>query len=317
MRQKNTAPAQGGYRSNALDFTTTADAHRQFADAIYRDTGAIIHPVADGELHRFDDPEGRRYNGACWYVLHLDGCPAGAYGNWRTGYQSTWRASGTEGMTTAERARIDAMVRAAREKREQEKQAVQADTARRAVMLWRDAPPASVSHPYLANKRIGALELRQAGGLLLVPLRDIDGNLVNLQRINAEGEKRFLTGGRITGCFALASARDIPEDGELYIAEGWATAATIAETLRLPVVAAMHAGNLKPVAEAIRHRFPLLALVVAADNDHKTPGNPGMTKGQEAAKAVQGCLTWPRVCLEYDCTCTDFNDTAHCRRVSL
>ena len=317
MRQKNTAPAQGGNRLHALNFTTTADAQRQFADAIYRDTGGIIQPVADGELHRFDDPEGRRHNAACWYVLHLDSFPAGAYGNWRTGYHSTWRENTTTTIDPAERARIDAMVRAAREKREHEKQAAHADAVRRAVMLWRDSVPATVSHPYLASKRIPALGLRQAGNLLLVPLRDIGGGLVNLQRISPEGKKRFLHGGRITGCFALAGASAIPEDGELYIAEGWSTAASINATLRLPVAAAMHAGNLKTVAESIRHRYPRLELVVAADNDHRTPGNPGMTKGREAAHAIQGGLTWPSVCLEYDCTCTDFNDTAQCGRVRV
>ncbi len=295
--------------------TICMDDVRQFADVVYRDTGAVIHPEADGDLHRFDDPEGRRHNGACWYVLHLDGIPAGAYGNWRTGYQSTWRAGARSELDPAERARIDAVVRIAKEKRERERLGNQADAARRAAILWSDAVPATVDHPYLARKRITALGLRQAGDLLLVPLRDNDGNLLNVQRINTRGDKRFLWGGRITGCFALAGAREIPEAGEVYIAEGWATAATIHQTLRVPVVAAMNAGNLKPVAEAVRSKYPRLALVVAADNDHRTPGNPGINKGREAASAVGGALTFPTVCMRHDCTCTDFNDTAHCPRV--
>ena len=98
------------------------------------------------------------------------------------------------------------------------------------------------------------------------------------------------------------------------ITEGVATAVTIAETLRQPVVAAMHAGNLQPVAQAIRGRHRHLALVLAADNDHRTPGNPGMTKAAAAARAVQGELTWPTTCGMRDCTCTDFNDTASCGR---
>ena len=294
--------------------TICMDSVRQFADVVYRDTGAVIHPEADGDLHRFDDPEGKRNNGACWYVLHLDGIPAGAYGNWRTGYQSTWRADTRSKLDPAERARIDALVRIAKEKREQEKQAAQEKAAHRANVLWRDAVPATVDHPYLAYKCIWALGLRQVGDVLLVPLRDIDGKLVNMQRINTSGDKRFLWGGRITGCFALAGAQALPEAGEVYIAEGWATAATIHQTLRVPVVAAMNAGNLKPVAEAIRKQYPRLALVVAADNDHRTPGNPGMAKGREAASAIDGALTWPTVCLQHACTCTDYNDTAHCGR---
>jgi putative DNA primase/helicase len=292
---------------------TPTDALRQFADAVYSDIGAVIHPKADGDLHRFDDPEGRRKNEACWYVLHLDGIPAGAYGNWRTGYQSNWRANTPKAMDHEDRVRIDTMVRIARKRREHEKLERQADAARRAGPLWSDAIPATDDHPYLASKHIPASGLRQTRDRLLVPLRDIDGNLRSLQTINPNGEKRFLRGGRITGCFALTGARAIPETGDLYIAEGWATAATIARTLKIPVVAAMNAGNLKPVAQAIRRRFPRLAIVVAADNDHNIPGNPGLVKAKEAAKSVQGLVDIPRVCMQFGCRCTDFNDTAYCK----
>ena len=290
------------------------DGVRQFADAVYRDTGAVIRPEADGDLHRFDDPEGRRNNGACWYVLHLDSRPAGACGNWRTGYQSSWRADSGSELDPAERARIDTVVRIAREKGERERLDNQTQAARRAAILWSAATPATVDHPYLELKCIPALGLRQTDDLLLVPLRNIDGNLLNLQRIDPRGDKRFLWGGRITGCFALAGAREIPEAGEVYIAEGWATAATIHQTLRVPVVAAMNAGNLKPVAETLRKKYPCLALVVAADNDHRTPGNPGMTKATEAARIAQGALTWPTTCRQEGCYCTDFNDTMNCGR---
>ena len=316
MRGKATAPAQGGNRYNThLDYTTSADAVREFADAVYRDTGASIQPMADGEVHRFSDIEGKRNNLACWYVLYLDGCPAGANGNWRTGYHSTWRANTQQQIDPAEKARIGAAIQAARARRDNDKIQAQTQAAERAQALWRDAVPANVNHPYLKAKRVPALSLRQAGSLLLVPLRDISGNLVNLQTINAAGEKRFLKGGCITGCFSLTGAPELPESGQLYIAEGFATAATIANTLRLPVVAAMNAGNLKSVSMAICKKYPRLALVVAADNDHRTPGNPGITKGREAAEAVQGAMSWPTICMAHDCTCTDYNDTAHCRRV--
>jgi putative DNA primase/helicase len=317
MRKSAIAPAQGGNRCNTrLDYTTSADAVRQFADAVYRDTGANIQPIGDGEVHRFNDIDGKRNNLACWYVLHLNGCPAGAYGSWRTGYQFTWRADKNMPVNKEERERMNAAVKASRAKRKNDTAQAQAHTAGRAQALWRDALPATVSQPYLKSKRIPSLSLRQAGNVLLVPLHDIGGELVNLQTISPAGEKRFLKGGRIAGCFALTGAPKIPEAGELYVAEGFATAATIASTLDLPVVAAMNAGNLKSVAVAIRRKYPRLDMVVAADNDHKTPGNPGIVKGKEAASAVQGALSWPSVCMSHDCTCTDFNDTAHCRRAT-
>lgn len=285
-----------------------------FAGTIAKDIGARLDPIPDGQIHRFDDPEGKRHNRACWYVIHLDGIPAGAYGNWRTGFQSTWRADTSRGLDPAEHARIDAMLRAAREKRERERLDNHTKASRRAAILWNDAVPATVGHPYLARKRITALGLRQAGELLLVPLADIGGNLLNLQKINPRGDKRFLSGGRITGCFALAGAQEIPEVGEVYIAEGWATASSIYQTLHVPVVAAMTAGNLLPVAQAIRARRPNLEIVVAADDDHRTPGNPGIRRALEAASAVHGAVTWPTVCRQQNCECSDFNDAVNCER---
>lgn len=314
MMKGTSAPAQGASQYSApRDFTTTGDPVRAFAAAIAQDTGAIVDPIGDGKIHRFDFPEGKRGNRACWYVLHLDGRPAGAYGNWRTGITYTWRADRSRDHDQEQGARIAAAIDAARRQREREQAQAQDNAARRAQRLWSDAKPATVDHPYLARKRIPALLLRQHGDCLLVPLRTVAGELVNVQRIHPDGTKRFLKGGRIVGTFALFG-RELPEEGELYIAEGWATAATIATALRLPVVAAMNAGNLAPVAQAIRAARPGLALTLAADDDHRTPGNPGITKAAEAARLVQGAMTWPTTCRGAGCTCTDFNDVANCGR---
>lgn len=315
MNRVASAPAQGANRYSEPNITTVGDPIAQFANAIQADTGAMITPIPDGNVHRFDDPQGKRHNGACWYVLHLDGWPAGAYGNWRTDYKSTWRQDSERPLNAAERARIDAAYKAAKAMRERDRANAQRQAAERAQATWRDAKPAAVSNPYLSGKNIPALCLREIGDALLVPLRTVDGELVNLQRIYPDGTKRFLKAGQITGCFALFG-RELPETGVLYICEGWATAATIAMTLQLPVAAAMNAGNLKAVAQAIRAARPHLALTIAADDDHHTAGNPGMTKAAEAARLVQGALTWPTTCRESDCTCTDFNDTANCGRVS-
>ena len=285
----------------------------QFADAVYRDTGAVIEPIPDGKVHRFDDPEGRQGNLAGWYVLHLDGHPAGAYGSWRSGYQGTWRLDCDQKPAPAEKARVQASWKAARERRERELAKAQAQAAKRAKSRWESAQPATVEHPYLARKQIPALGLRQQGPLLLVPLLTVDGDLVNVQQIYADGSKRFLKGGRITGCFALVG-RQIPETGTVYVCEGWATAMTIHVKTRATVVAAMSAVNLKPVAQALRKLRPGLDLILAADYDHRTPGNPGMRHATEAARAVGGGVISPLVCGGENCLCVDFNDLAVCDR---
>ena len=55
-------------------------------------------------------------------------------------------------------------------------------------------------NPYLSRKRIKPHHLRQRGDMLLAPIC-WRGQVVNLQRIAADGCKRFLPGGRITGCY--------------------------------------------------------------------------------------------------------------------
>jgi putative DNA primase/helicase len=50
--------------------------------------------IAPGRLIRFraeGDKPGRR-NG--WAIMHTDGTPCGAFGNWRLGIRHTWRSDG-------------------------------------------------------------------------------------------------------------------------------------------------------------------------------------------------------------------------------
>ena len=68
--------------------------------------------------------------------------------------------------------------------------------------------------------------------------------MTSLQFIRDEGEKRFLKGGKTKGCYyPLGKA---PRES-LYIAEGFATAATIQELTSEAVTVAFNAGNLDSV----------------------------------------------------------------------
>jgi putative DNA primase/helicase len=110
-----------------------------------------------------------------------------------------------------------------------------------------------------------------------------------LQFIDGEGNKRFLSGGRKRGCyFGIGQPQ-----GKICIAEGYATAASIHEATGYAVAVAFDAGNLRLVAEAIRQKFPGIEIILCADNDINTPGNPGLTHAREAAAAVGGFVTFP------------------------
>jgi P4 family phage/plasmid primase-like protien len=99
----------------------------------------------------------------------------------------------------------------------------------------------------------------------------------------------------------------------LCIAEGFATGASIYEATGYPVAVAFDAGNLGPAAQALQARFPDSRLVLCADDDANTPGNPGLTKATEAARAVGGALAVPKFPDPRDLSLTDMNDlTAVC-----
>lgn len=138
------------------------DPRAAFCEAI-RQAG-LTPPEAiepDGKLHRFAS-NGRRGDDAGWYIFHLDGIPAGAYGYWRSGISETWRADIGRDLTPAELAAHQAKVDAARREREAEDARRKAEAAKQARSVWAAATPLREPHPYLARKGIAAVpELRE------------------------------------------------------------------------------------------------------------------------------------------------------------
>ena len=140
-----------------------------------------------------------------------------------------------------------------------------------------------------------------------MPLRDLDGKLWSLQFIYPDGKKLFLKDGRSSGLMHTLGDTTPTR----IIAEGFSTGASIHEATGHCVHIAFNCHNLKTVAESIRKAHPDTDLVIAADDDWKTEGNPGLTKGADAARSVKAKLaipTWPENQRgEKD---TDFNDLA-------
>ncbi|CAM3291924.1 toprim domain-containing protein [Halomonas lysinitropha] len=287
------------------DAATTIEA--ALVDALAARGVAGLAIRADGEVHRFDAPDKRRGNLAGWYV-----CPTlevAVFGFWHTGEQQAVTLAGEHDPQAAEQAR-QAAERARRERlarREQE----HAQAAAQARQRWEHGRPPDPGHAYLKAKEVKPYGLRQQGDTLLVPLF-FNGALVNLQRIAPDGGKRFLPRARLKDTASLVGR--LAGAGRVYLAEGWATAATLHEATGHPVVAAMTANNLATVARTLRQRLPSeVAITVAADNDQNTPGNPGITAAREAAQAIHADLTWPRFpCV--GCACSDFNDLARCQQ---
>lgn len=259
----------------------------------------------DGKLHRFAS-NGRRGDDSGWYVLHGDGVPAGAYGCWREGFTHQWCSKTPETMTQAERDTHRKKVEAMRQQREADTMQRQEQAAEVASQRWQAAIPAN-EHPYLTAKGVKPHGVKvEADGYLIVPMRDTDGKLWNIERINPQDskDKKGLPGGRRTGCYHAIGK---PE-GVLMVCEGYATGASIHEATGHAVAVAFNAGNLEAVALALHQKYPALRLILAADDDWQTKDNPGMNKATAAARAVGGLLAAPTFPADRPEKATDFND---------
>jgi len=183
-------------------------------------------------------------------------------------------------------------------------QAEREECAAQAADMWARALEPE-AHPYLERKRIEAFGARVLDGELIIPLRHGPGALVGLQRIRADGTKLFLKGTPAGGAYTVIGKPS--RTGTVAIAEGFATAASIHMATGYCVVVALNAGNLVPVAKKIRAAMPNATLVLAADDDAFTDGNPGVTAAQAAAREVGGTVAVP-IWLDERGTGTDFND---------
>ena len=264
-------------------------------------------PIMDGQIHRVPliGRNGGDLDGA--YCGYLDERPAGWMQNFSAGEKHTWVASGhtlTKEQLEAQRAEI------ARKREERQRLILeqQHKTAREAHTEWIAQDWASADNPYLQAKGVQPFGVREdVDGTLLVPVMTVDKELRGLQTISPEGEKRFMYGMEKNGNFHMIADpdKDLSKDlvqGEIILAEGYATGATLHMATEKPVAVAFDAGNLEPVAKKLREKFPNAAITICADNDHKhtrkTPDgvehwNKGVELAQRAAQEVGGKVVVP------------------------
>lgn len=253
--------------------------------------------IADDVLHRVHvdgDKRGTK-NGA--YTLHADGNPSGWFQHFNTGISGNWALSGKrEPMTQA----IKQQIADDRQKRIMEQAQRHNDAADKAWVIWHNSTTVyeQDQHPYLINKNIQPHRLRMRGDALVVPIWDKAKQLVNLQFIQPDGIKRFLTGGRKKGCFSTIGRHD--ENGTIQITEGYSTGASVHEVTGNLTVVALDAGNLESVALAVRGLYPTAPIIIFGDNDYS---GVGQKAARAAALACAGKYMIP------DIVGDDWNDT--------
>lgn len=238
------------------------DHQQQFIDAIQR--SGITPPasvVDDGKLHRFSS-NGKKGDDSGWYILHGDGIPAGAFGCWRSGLESTWQADIGRKLTPDE---ISATKKRAEEQkkiREQERAELARKAAELANKRWTQASE-KIDHEYITRKGIKPFGIRQDGDEILVPMRDATKKIIGLQRILRDGTKLFLKGQVSGGAyFSIGKLTD-----RIIICEGLATGESLHEATGDCTVVAFSASNLPLIAKMMKERYPSNEIVIAGDND--------------------------------------------------
>src|SRR6478609_1863040 len=225
----------------------------------------------DGQIHRFatsakpDDDSG-------WYVIYSGDVPAGAFGDWRSRVNQKFVADIGRKLTPVEEMQNAQRIADAKRRNEEDRRIRNERAAETCQEIWDSAMGAGPDHPYLKRKGISPHLARLASdGRLIVPLFDADGNLSTLQYIDADGDKKYHPGGKAKAGLCQIGAFPLPGDakasGKIYIAEGYATSATIYEATGMACIAAYSAGNLESVAMTVRNRFPSAEIVIVADND--------------------------------------------------
>ena len=265
--------------------------------------------ILDGQIHRYtiegDKPS--KKNGA--YLIHADGVPNGFVQDWKNNDEkSKWIFKFPENEEAKKKREYFSSkeyrekIEAEQKKRAEDLKKKQTEASENARKKFEKISVADNSHPYLLRKQVQNHGLKiddeylttpyhsnENGTPLVVPLRDIDGNITSLQFIFENGEKRFFTDApRDNNFFSIDLDKLSEKNNVLLLCEGYATGAKIYELTGYPVVCAMNSGSIDKVAKSLLEKYTDAKIIVMADNDLQTQEkrgfNPGITAAENTCK---------------------------------
>jgi len=225
-----------------------------------------------------------------WYVFNIDGNDGwGVWCDWREQVKYSWTSQNLKTLDNAERQHWEARIAQAKRIMQEEQQRNWETAAEKAkeIILYIGVAD---GHPYLIRKRVLAHGITRALDDLIIPLRNVTGDIRTIQRINPDGDKRFLRGGQVKDCFHLIGLNySVPT----YVAEGYATGATIYQLTGKSVIVTFAAGSTEGVLKSIRDTGVTVPFKICGDNDRKAESegrvNTGTVKAMQAAQSIPGC----------------------------
>lgn len=253
----------------------------------------INNPVFDGKIHRFK----AKHKDSGWYVGYINETRSGnkwiyaemadwAKGNFKYIYKTNLNNIDQSEITELHKKVERLQVEAEKQRRiDQKKSAEDAAIFISGCCNEDDAKEIKYLEKKKLNSKFGALSFKDDKGSvrLVIPMYDIDNNLLGYQKI-LDDKKLFAKGQSAKGGLFIIGSKENPTDN-IYIAEGFATAATIHMATASTCIVAFSAGNLKEVATKIRSKFTDKKITICGDDDIYTEGNPGRTKALETGFA--------------------------------
>lgn len=282
----------------------------------------------DGKIHRFD----RGYHsGNAWgicssFTIGSRTIYSYLYGDWSTGQK--WNYVSETDITEEEAALLADMQRVEAERDKEKQKEAQEATSKEAREEWSDYNTVGDCR-YLRDKKLDGLFGMRLGfkflmvdkdekaylkeeddPWLVVPVCNLDGDIVGYQRIGPTGTKLFKSGTPLFGSATLLPFGSRADTKQMFVCEGVATALSVHLAIGKPVYAAFNASNMKEVCASLRIRYPDADIIVCADDDdRKGPGEPnaGMAAAKHCAQVYKAKLVSPKWKGERG-KGTDFND---------
>jgi len=206
--------------------------------------------------------------------------------DWRTGEKHYWFAQDRKSLSPQERQVRQQEIERIKREEEARQALIHKEGAIKAKELFIRSSDALENHPYLVKKKVKPYGICQEGNNLLIPVCSVEGGYQSIQFINEFGDKWFLKGGKTKGgCHFIGL---LEKDSPVYIAEGYATAASIYEDTKCLTIVAFNAINLVSVAVALKKYLPNIYIVIAGDSDAV-----GRTYAIKASQEVQGTALIP------------------------
>ncbi len=249
--------------------------------------------ILDGQIHRFKTREDKGSNTAGSYCIFTQHWPAGWVQDWRKGDAVSWTLKREElddegksyfdDETYKKNLELSRKHQEELRKQREHDKLVASENAR--ILFEQTSDTQDPYFAYLQRKGIHPhgvkfLNPYSTNETMLVPIYNINGVIQSIQYIDADGNKKYFYQAPISGGFFPFGLGDNPDI--ILVGEGYATMATVYELTGYPCVAAMDCGNLLHVCMALKGKYTNSKIIITADNDTRSEGNPGISRANHA-----------------------------------